>query len=70
MPCYQFACLDCETSFELKRPFAQASDPATCPTCDSPHTQKQLNAIAFQTSSISVPMRNQGCGGGCACQHH
>jgi len=75
MPYYQFACLDCEASFEVKRPFARASDPATCPTCDSAHTQKQLSAVAFQTSgsSIPVPMHKQGggcgCGGGCACQH-
>lgn len=74
MPNYQFICLDCEEAFEEKRPFAQASDPATCPACESGHTKKLLSVVAFNVgaNSIPVPISTHGgcCGGGsCGCHH-
>lgn len=79
MPNYQFVCLECEEAFEEKRPFARSADPATCPACDSGHTKKLLNIVAFNVStslvkgdSIPLPMSSGGgcCGGdSCACHH-
>ena len=58
MPTYQYICLDCDEQFEEKRPFAQASAPASCPTCAGEHTKKLLSAVAFNLgkSAIPVPM--------------
>lgn len=75
MPLYAFICRDCQTSFEEKRPFARAGDPAACPTCNSANTRKQLGMVALHTgsepASIPVPLANGGgcCGGSCGCHH-
>ncbi|MBP7997749.1 MAG: zinc ribbon domain-containing protein [Chloroflexi bacterium] len=80
---YDFRCLECETVFEEKRPMAQADVAAACPTCQSTHTRKLLNRVAFNMAghdgaSLPLPMYNEGdggscCGGGggsCGCQSH
>jgi putative FmdB family regulatory protein len=75
MPMYEYACQDCGLSFAQKRKFAEASQPARCPECDSLNTRKLLATIAFISSnagSIPVPMSGGGgcgCGGACACQN-
>jgi putative FmdB family regulatory protein len=74
MPRYQFICLDCDESFEEKRPFAQASDPATCPACQSEQTRKLLSVVAFKVHGDSIPVTvpsSGGCcgGGSCGCHH-
>lgn len=74
MPLYEFTCRDCNETFQEKRPFARAGDPAACPICASANTRKQLGAVALHTgsqpASIPVSMSNGGgcCGGGsCGC---
>lgn len=75
MPKYAFQCRECETTFEEKRPFMHASDPATCPTCESVNTKKLLNAVSFHMGGSSIPLNiatsdGCGCGGGsCGCGH-
>ena len=77
MPKYAYQCRECETTFEEKRPFSQASDPATCPTCTSENTKKLLNAVSFRVGSSSIPIdmaTSSGggggcCGGSCGCSH-
>ena len=77
MPLYQFQCRDCEDTFEVRRSFAQATEPAAC-RCGSENTRKLLNAVAFSMGSggasrskpsIPLPMQGGGCcgGGGCGC---
>lgn len=46
MPRYDFHCRDCHTTFELTRPMAQSSDPATCPDGHG-DTVKLLNTVAM-----------------------
>jgi len=31
MPLYEFRCRTCDTNFEVRRPMAEASEPAVCP---------------------------------------
>ncbi|WP_082317547.1 FmdB family zinc ribbon protein [Streptomyces sp. NRRL WC-3549] len=31
MPRYEYRCRPCDDTFEVSRPMAQSSDPATCP---------------------------------------
>jgi putative FmdB family regulatory protein len=35
MPLYAFECARCG-SFDVRRPFSRAADPASCPTCNRP----------------------------------
>ena len=47
MPLYDFRCKTCETTFEVRRPMAEASDPATCP-------QGHENAVRLLSVFASV----------------
>ena len=40
MPTYDFRCPGCETTFEERRSFARADDPAVCPCCGDDHATK------------------------------
>lgn len=74
MPLYDFRCKTCETTFEVRRPMAEASDPATCP-------QGHENAVRLLSVFASVgassgsaapapaPRSGGGCGSGCGCAH-
>lgn len=75
MPMYEYACQDCSSSFALKRKFAEAHNPASCPECGGHNTRKLLSPIPYikgASQSIPVPMSGGGgcgCGGACACQN-
>ncbi|CAO0834625.1 hypothetical protein SMICM17S_06657 [Streptomyces microflavus] len=45
MPRYEFRCRTCGDTFELSRPMAQSSDPASCPAGHD-DTVKLLSAVA------------------------
>ena len=47
MPTYQFRCPECSTSFEEKRTFARAADPAKCPTCQGERAAKVFSSAMF-----------------------
>jgi putative FmdB family regulatory protein len=76
MPLYEFRCRTCDTTFELRRPMSEASDPASCP--DGHEDAVRLLSV-FATagastgaSPTSLPARPSGggcCGGGCGCAH-
>jgi putative FmdB family regulatory protein len=40
MPIYEFQCLDCRQTFEVRRCFSDADQPATCQKCESHNTKK------------------------------
>ncbi len=78
MPLYEYFCQDCRKTFSQRRSFAEANDPAGCPSCHSRHTRKVLAAVAFisnggqatapSASKDSAPMTTGGCGcGSCGC---
>ncbi|MGF1340822.1 FmdB family zinc ribbon protein [Streptomyces flavovirens] len=72
MPRYEYRCRPCDDTFEVSRPMAQSSDPATCPAGHE-DTVKLLSTVAVGGSAASAapsaaPAGGGGggcCGGGC-----
>ncbi len=70
MPRYEYRCRSCGDTFEVNRPMAQSSDPASCPAGHE-DTVKLLSAVAVggtKTTNASAPAAGGGggcCGGGC-----
>ncbi|MFC5034191.1 zinc ribbon domain-containing protein [Streptomyces sp. So13.3] len=65
MPRYEFRCRSCGTTFELNRPMAESSDPASCPEGHD-DTVKLLSAVAVG-GSATAPASGGGGGGGGGC---
>ncbi|MET9296715.1 zinc ribbon domain-containing protein [Streptomyces sp. NPDC003077] len=65
MPRYEYRCRSCGSTFELNRPMAQSSDPATCPDGHQ-DTVKLLSTVAVG-GTASAPVRSPGGGGGGCC---
>ncbi|HEX5543226.1 MAG TPA: zinc ribbon domain-containing protein [Micromonospora sp.] len=71
MPRYEFRCRACGDTFEVNRPMAQASAPASCPQGHD-DTVKLLSTVALTgrggTAAGPGPAAGGGCcGGGCGC---
>ncbi|MFE7133362.1 zinc ribbon domain-containing protein [Streptomyces sp. NPDC057638] len=70
MPRYEFRCRSCGDTFEVSRPMAQSSDPASCPAGHD-DTVKLLSTVAVGGTSPgpAAPAPSGGgggcCGGGC-----
>ncbi|ALM41938.1 FmdB family zinc ribbon protein [Streptomyces albidoflavus] len=74
MPRYEYRCRSCGDTFELSRPMAESSDPASCPAGHA-DTVKLLSTVAVGGSADSAgrggpaPAPSGGgggcCGGGC-----
>lgn len=65
MPRYEYRCRSCGTSFELNRPMAESSAPATCPDGHD-DTVKLLSAVAVGGTAKAGPAApSSGGGGGC-----
>ncbi|MEU8823511.1 zinc ribbon domain-containing protein [Streptomyces sp. NPDC048636] len=68
MPRYEYRCRSCGTTFELNRPMAESSAPASCPEGHD-DTVKLLSTVAVTgtagASAAAAPPRPQGGGGGC-----
>ncbi|MER5502334.1 MULTISPECIES: zinc ribbon domain-containing protein [unclassified Streptomyces] len=68
MPRYEYRCRSCGDTFELSRPMAQSSDPASCPAGHD-DTVKLLSTVAVGGSSAksapAAPSAGGGGGGGC-----
>lgn len=47
MPTYDFRCPSCATTFEEKRSFARADDPAICPECGGDCAVKVIGLAEF-----------------------
>ena len=47
MPTYDFRCPSCEATFEERRSFSRADDPAVCPSCGDSHAAKVIANVAF-----------------------
>ncbi|MET7933875.1 zinc ribbon domain-containing protein [Streptomyces sp. NPDC005322] len=64
MPRYEYRCRACGTTFELNRPMAESSAPASCPEGHD-DTVKLLSTVAVTgASSAAAPPRPQPGGGG------
>jgi putative FmdB family regulatory protein len=72
MPLYEYHCKTCDTSFEERRPVAEASSGLLCPGGHS-DVVKLISVFAATGRAASSPMTACGspvpgsCGGGCAC---
>ncbi|WP_068274637.1 FmdB family zinc ribbon protein [Aldersonia kunmingensis] len=75
MPRYEYRCRSCGDTFDLTRPMAESSDPATCPSGHD-DTVKLLTTFSVGGSSNSgatpnvvqaPPMAGGGCCGGGGC---
>ncbi|WP_262703855.1 MULTISPECIES: FmdB family zinc ribbon protein [Streptomyces] len=72
MPRYEYRCRACGTTFELNRPMAESSAPASCPDGHG-DTVKLLSTVAVtgaassssSASSSSARPPSGGGGGGC-----
>ena len=68
---YEFRCRACGDTFEVERPMAESSAPATCPAGHD-DTVKLISAVAVnvggRTGGAAAPQSGGGggcCGGGC-----
>ncbi|MBU3716785.1 MAG: zinc ribbon domain-containing protein [Actinobacteria bacterium] len=73
MPLYEFRCRTCESTFEVRRPMSEASDPATCPE-GHPGAVRLLSVFASvgggsAPAASPAPSSGGGCGSGCGCAH-
>ncbi|MFE4689068.1 zinc ribbon domain-containing protein [Streptomyces sp. NPDC056749] len=67
MPRYEYRCRPCGETFELSRPMAESSDPASCPSGHE-DTVKLLSTVAVGGSASSAaPAPSSGGGGGGGC---
>ncbi|WP_405853391.1 zinc ribbon domain-containing protein [Streptomyces sp. NBC_00090] len=66
MPRYEFRCRTCGDTFELSRPMAESSAPASCPAGHD-DTVKLLSAVAVGGSSTAAPAQGASGGGGGGC---
>ncbi|MFI8294963.1 zinc ribbon domain-containing protein [Streptomyces nigra] len=69
MPRYEYRCRSCGDTFELSRPMAESSAPASCPAGHD-DTVKLLSTVAVggTASAPAAPKASGGggcCGGGC-----
>ncbi|WP_040738383.1 FmdB family zinc ribbon protein [Nocardia tenerifensis] len=72
MPSYSYRCRSCGDTFEVNRPMAESSNPASCPSGHA-DTVKLLTTFATVSrgsapQASSPPARPAGggcCGGGC-----
>ncbi|MFE7704570.1 zinc ribbon domain-containing protein [Streptomyces sp. NPDC057486] len=67
MPRYEYRCRSCGDTFELSRPMAESSAPASCPAGHE-DTVKLLSTVAVGGGSTkSAPAAPSGGGGGGGC---
>ncbi|MFV5991043.1 FmdB family zinc ribbon protein [Streptomyces sp. NPDC056231] len=67
MPRYEYRCRSCGDTFELSRPMAESSAPASCPAGHE-DTVKLLSTVAVGGgSATSAPAAPSGGGGGGGC---
>ncbi|MFM9037422.1 MAG: FmdB family zinc ribbon protein [Actinomycetota bacterium] len=73
MPLYEFRCRTCDSTFEVRRPMSEASDPATCPAGheDAVRLLSVFASVGGSAATSPAPAapRAGGCGSGCGCAH-
>ncbi|MCQ4044637.1 zinc ribbon domain-containing protein [Streptantibioticus rubrisoli] len=66
MPRYEYRCRACGTTFELNRPMAESSAPASCPDGHK-DTVKLLSTVAVTGTAGAAAATPPGGGGGGCC---
>ncbi|MGH9093290.1 MAG: FmdB family zinc ribbon protein [Acidimicrobiales bacterium] len=67
MPIYEYRCKTCDETFELRRPAAESSAPATCPAGHDARRVLSVFATVGASGTEQAAMPAGGCGPGCAC---
>lgn len=74
MPLYEYACLDCNESFDHLRAISDADAVIQCPECGGDHTARSLSLVAAPAVGRDMPDMSAGsscaCGGACSCGGH
>ena len=63
MPIYEYVCSDCESKFELLRPFSQSNEGAACPQCQQ-EAERVLSVFAcfsVDERGLSSPVGGDSC---------
>lgn len=65
MPIYEYQCIDCRQTFEVRRCFSEADTQVNCIHCESQSTQKLLSKFYAKSPSQSgsISQASSGCGG-------
>jgi putative FmdB family regulatory protein len=58
MPIYEYRCSPCDVRFSEIRPVSEYEDPAACPICAEPNSQKTPPAFFVRGSSVSRSPRS------------
>lgn len=68
MPIYEYECLECRQTFEVRRCFSEADKPANCDRCQSQNTHRLMSNFYAKSSGSSNPGLSGGHGGcgGCS----
>jgi putative FmdB family regulatory protein len=53
MPVYEFACRDCQKTFEIVRPMSESSATVTCAHCGSTKVERIWSSVNAVTSKKS-----------------
>lgn len=74
MPTYEHRCRTCDSRFEVRRPMAEAGDPAPCPAGhhDTVRLLSTFAAVGTDRSApgpgpAPAPAAGGCCGGACGC---
>jgi putative FmdB family regulatory protein len=67
VPTYEYRCRECGSTFDVQRPMAESSAPASCP--GGHDDTVKLLTMAGLTGGASGPAPSGGgcCGGACGC---
>jgi putative FmdB family regulatory protein len=51
MPLYAYHCPTCQRSFDVRKTFAEADSPTSCPHCNAANAQRRLANVAIFSAS-------------------
>jgi putative FmdB family regulatory protein len=68
VPLYDFRCHTCDATFEVRRPMADADEPAACPQ-GHVETSRLLPVVSLggRADAPAPAAQAGGCGAGCVC---
>jgi len=65
VPVYEYRCRTCGNDFEVRRPMAESSAPATCPDGHTDGLRRMSVVASIGSAAGSAP--SAPCGAACAC---
>ncbi len=62
MPIYEYACQDCQQTFEVIRPMRDADADLNCLHCHSKQVKRQLSLFNAASGGKAITTSSGGCG--------